>query len=68
MDKNAEIITVSLFEARERDYREALRLRRQEIRRLHSGGMSQQKIAEQWHLDISRVNRILKDEKKGQTK
>jgi DNA-binding MarR family transcriptional regulator len=67
MDKDTEIITVSLFEARERDYQEALRLRRMEILRLHNNGkgMSQQKIAERWGLDISRVNRIIKGKKKG---
>lgn len=67
MDTDNEIITVSLFEAREKDYKEALRLRRMEILRLYDNGkgLSQQKIAERWNLDISRVNRLIKNKKKG---
>lgn len=60
MDK--EIITPRVFEAKEADYKEALRLRREEILRLAENNVTQQKIAERWNLDISRINRIINQE------
>ena len=54
-------ITPNVFGAILKDYKEAARIRREEIHRLyHEEGWKQQEIADYWGIDISRVNKIIK--------
>lgn len=62
MDTKDEI-TPNVFDAMEADYRMALLRRRNTIIRQRSEGMTQQAIADYWHVDIARINRILKNGK-----
>ena len=54
-------ITPNVFGAILKDYKEAARIRREEIHRLYyEEGWKQQEIADYWGIDISRVNKIIK--------
>jgi hypothetical protein len=63
-------ITREVFDAIRAEYDEALDRRRLTIRQQKKDGWTQQRIANHWGLDISRVNKIIKameanTEKKG---